>query len=405
MIKKQSQRIASVALAALLLAPAGWAHGGKDEAHDHAGHAHDGEHEHTAPHGGQVVSLEGHLHVEVLFAADAINLWLSDADGKALPPPKDLSATVIVGQEVKKPVARVEGDHIVLPGPLPSEGKVVVAAQLTFNGRSRSLRVERAPLAEYTCPMHPEVVQKGPGTCPKCKMDLVKKSGDAGLSVVVTPATKTVSPGKKTRLTFEVKDAAGVRIKDLEVVHDKPFHLLMTTPDLSFYAHEHPEAQKDGTYAVDFTFPQGGTYVLFADIKAKGGPSEVVRTTLDVAGPAKAPVALAASDLQKPNVVDGYSVRLLTPPSSVGGIDLRFSISKGSTPVKNLAPYLGAMGHLVIVHEDGRTFLHSHPSDGGGSGPEISFGTRFPKAGKYKAWLQFQHDSSVKTVPFVVEIR
>lgn len=26
----------------------------------------------------------------------------------------------------------------------------------------------------YTCPMHPEVVQDGPGTCPKCKMDLVK---------------------------------------------------------------------------------------------------------------------------------------------------------------------------------------------------------------------------------------
>jgi hypothetical protein len=29
--------------------------------------------------------------------------------------------------------------------------------------------------ADYTCPMHPEVIQKGPGKCPKCKMALVAK--------------------------------------------------------------------------------------------------------------------------------------------------------------------------------------------------------------------------------------
>jgi Heavy metal binding domain len=27
----------------------------------------------------------------------------------------------------------------------------------------------------YTCPMHPDVVQKGPGKCPKCGMALVPK--------------------------------------------------------------------------------------------------------------------------------------------------------------------------------------------------------------------------------------
>lgn len=28
----------------------------------------------------------------------------------------------------------------------------------------------------YTCPMHPEVKSDKPGKCPKCGMDLVKKS-------------------------------------------------------------------------------------------------------------------------------------------------------------------------------------------------------------------------------------
>lgn len=29
----------------------------------------------------------------------------------------------------------------------------------------------------YTCPMHPEVIQPGPGQCPKCGMNLVVRSG------------------------------------------------------------------------------------------------------------------------------------------------------------------------------------------------------------------------------------
>lgn len=28
---------------------------------------------------------------------------------------------------------------------------------------------------QYTCPMHPEVVQEGPGKCPKCAMALKPK--------------------------------------------------------------------------------------------------------------------------------------------------------------------------------------------------------------------------------------
>ncbi|NCO53543.1 MAG: YHS domain-containing protein, partial [Deltaproteobacteria bacterium] len=33
---------------------------------------------------------------------------------------------------------------------------------------------------QYTCPMHPEIVQQGPGSCPKCGMDLepLSASGD-----------------------------------------------------------------------------------------------------------------------------------------------------------------------------------------------------------------------------------
>ena len=34
--------------------------------------------------------------------------------------------------------------------------------------------------AQYTCPMHPSVIQDGPGKCPVCSMDLVLKSQSSG---------------------------------------------------------------------------------------------------------------------------------------------------------------------------------------------------------------------------------
>lgn len=44
------------------------------------------------------------------------------------------------------------------------------------------MKAEPASIGEtiYTCPMHPEVQQNGPGKCPKCGMDLVPKREDGG---------------------------------------------------------------------------------------------------------------------------------------------------------------------------------------------------------------------------------
>jgi len=42
--------------------------------------------------------------------------------------------------------------------------------------KAAALATSLAKNAEYTCPMHPEVIQIGPGTCPKCGMALEPKS-------------------------------------------------------------------------------------------------------------------------------------------------------------------------------------------------------------------------------------
>lgn len=67
---------------------------------------------------------------------------------------------------------------------------------------------------QYTCPMHPQIVQGKPGTCPICGMDLVPKQAanpvttlDTGLAYLVKPVneqvvgnTPTISPESGTRI-------------------------------------------------------------------------------------------------------------------------------------------------------------------------------------------------------------
>jgi hypothetical protein len=52
-----------------------------------------------------------------------------------------------------------------------------VSTAMVFNACSGNTTktTEQTAKVEYTCPMHPEVIQDKPGKCPKCSMDLVEK--------------------------------------------------------------------------------------------------------------------------------------------------------------------------------------------------------------------------------------
>jgi membrane fusion protein, copper/silver efflux system len=45
----------------------------------------------------------------------------------------------------------------------------------------------------YTCPMHPEVVQKSPGTCPKCNMKLEKQEAFTASNQIISPNKQVLS--------------------------------------------------------------------------------------------------------------------------------------------------------------------------------------------------------------------
>ncbi len=52
-----------------------------------------------------------------------------------------------------------------------------VSTAMVFNACSGSSadKTEQTAKVEYTCSMHPEVLQDKPGKCPKCGMELIEK--------------------------------------------------------------------------------------------------------------------------------------------------------------------------------------------------------------------------------------
>ncbi|MFO0895011.1 MAG: heavy metal-binding domain-containing protein [Phycisphaerales bacterium] len=287
----------------------------------------------------------------------------------------------------------------------------VAASKAQFEKvKAAASRIEAVAPATYFCPMHCEGAKTydKPGECPVCHMKLKKQTSEQ-FTVEVKPIGGRIEAGKPVNLLFTLKDPRGMQVKDVEVVHEMPLHLLMVSKDLSWYAHEHPTLQPDGTFTFSWTFPAGGEYTLFNDFTPKDVGMQVVPVTLKVEG-TPAPKAALSVDSDKPKTVDGYTVSLDTggPVKTGGATHMAYTIMRDGKPVTDLAPYLGAMGHLVIIKEDLKEFVHSHPHEGGEhahdasrkGGPKVDFEAHFKTPGIYKGWAQFQHGGKVITVPF-----
>ena len=136
--------------------------------------------------------------------------------------------------------------------------------------------------------------------------------------------------------------------------------------------------------------------------------SQVFRVPVTVAGTAPEPQSLIETPAEA-RVLGDYRVELImnpAPPQRMDETRLAFTISENGLPVTDLAPFLGAGGHCVILSEDTRGYLHSHPLEVNGQqyGPTVTFHTVFPRPGLYKAWAQFLHHGKPLTADFVVRV-
>jgi hypothetical protein len=229
-----------------------------------------------------------------------------------------------------------------------------------------------------------------------------------GLRVVVEDPE--LRRGHTERLTFRIVDARGETVRDFDVEHTKRMHLIIARRDLTGFQHLHPEQTSDGAWTTRVRIDEAGSYRLFADFSRDDEPYTLA-TDLRVDGqadlqPLPAPQATAVSD-------GGYDVRLDAGEARPGvEANLRFTITKDGAPV-HTEPYLGAGGHLVALREGDLAFLHVHPTEHGddedaSSGEHddaVGFAATFPTAGRYRLFLQFQHEGRVHTVAFTQEVK
>ncbi|WP_233531229.1 hypothetical protein [Paenibacillus alkalitolerans] len=230
--------------------------------------------------------------------------------------------------------------------------------------------------------------------------------GEQPLQAIFSFPAGNPTGGQDTELAVRIQDTNGKAVGEFDINHEKLMHLIIVSRDLSYFGHIHPDYQGAGTFTVSTRFPSGGEYKIFADFVPAGSSQTTISKWIRADGKEKAGASIKP-DEKLVKAADGKEVELTADGLKANGeATLTFTIRDEATKeeIRDLEPYLGAVGHVVILSDDAEHYLHVHPADEKATGPDAVFMTSFPHAGTYKIWGQFQHEDEVFTVPFVVQV-
>lgn len=233
---------------------------------------------------------------------------------------------------------------------------------------------------------------------------------DAGAEVPTEAAWKLSDeqpqPNTDTTIDVQINDDNGKPVDNFDISHEKQMHLIVVSKDLSFFNHIHPEYKGNGRFEVKTRFPAAGEYKLIADYVPTGGSATNKSTwiTIEGAAPEAKPIK---PDNELVKIADGVEATL-SYEHLMAGMDLNLTFhlvdANSKKPITDLEPYLGAVGHVVIMSADAEKYIHVHPADEKSTGPDAVFMTNFPESGVYKVWGQFQRGGKTFIVPFVIDV-
>ena len=176
-------------------------------------------------------------------------------------------------------------------------------------------------------------------------------------------------------------------VKDFDTVHEMKMHFIVVSRDLSYFAHLHPKLNESGVFKLKETLPPGDLR-LFADFAPQGKGGQVLMLPRKQSGKA-------------PTVEDTLNYPAKLSGELLAGKTTQLTFTDGPA-IKDLEPYLGAMAHLIMIHEDGETFVHAHPID---DAEKLVFLARPTKPGKYKGWVELQMKGQVLRKSFWLEAK
>jgi DMSO/TMAO reductase YedYZ heme-binding membrane subunit len=217
----------------------------------------------------------------------------------------------------------------------------------------------------------------------------------ATLALAGTPA-----PGEPAEVTLFVQGPGGAPVTDFDVISEKLVHLVGVSHDLTYFTHVHPDLRA-GVFTGSVTLPRAGRFHLYADVKPRG--AEELSFAFEVALPGNAEPLLA--DFSRLRTVDGYKVAVAADDNG-----LAFTVRDGGGRAVRLKPYLGALGHLVLIRTEDFSYVHLHPDshEHAHSHATGRVGFKFhapPHKGSYKAFFQFDAgDGAVRVAEFLLRL-
>ncbi|KMK76321.1 hypothetical protein [Alkalihalobacillus pseudalcaliphilus] len=197
-------------------------------------------------------------------------------------------------------------------------------------------------------------------------------------------------------LIIELKDNHN-QAPQLEINHEKELHLIIISSDMKKYLHLHPKNIGTGKFEQEIALEEG-SYKIFVDIS----PRDLIYRVKPI-------------DLNVGHLINNHSHHNLEPDTKLQktinnkSLELQIdslSVDQPTTLTYNFLdtlpePYLGALGHVIIINEEATQFIHVHPV----SDDKTIFTTQFINPGLYKVWGEFKFNDQVITYPFVIEVK
>ncbi len=231
-----------------------------------------------------------------------------------------------------------------------------------------------------------------------------------------------VNTNSSTLLSFTVYDAAsGNQVRLFQLAYTKLIHMVVVDDELKFFNHIHP-SQNGDKFVINTQFPHDGLYHIYLSFQPIGAIEQQFGLTLFV-GPKtqELPTVDGEIDTNLTKTFDDITVQLTDPhlvasQMMKGEQTIRFLLTNSKTgePITDLAPYLAAFGHLVMVNTKTHEYLHVHPTnltaplDSDRGGPTVDF---VPISifdpihpGTYRLFAQFNPDNKLFTADFTVVV-
>ncbi len=229
---------------------------------------------------------------------------------------------------------------------------------------------------------------------------------------------ENVLSGQETKLSWKmVNNKTGEPVIAFERNMEKLLHLIIVNDALEYFDHVHPVF--DGSkFTLDYTFPKDDNYRLYLDFQPVG--SAEIQKDMSLRVGKGNPTPIPSVDLSTSKIFENYKVSLDSTFKASDIITAKshftFTVTDAATdsPIKDLRPYLGAFGHLVMINMTDYSYIHVHPLvtdlTDDRSGPTVEFlpfdlrtGTIEP--GRYRLFAQFNPTVGLFTADFVVDIK